>query len=72
MVVVRLNAIKMHEVLLCVCYWAYTEIEDKVNKTSPSLLALSVSQMIFMVGKNPTLKSSHITKSYKYTCIGCT
>lgn len=72
MVVVGLNAIKMHEVLLCICYWAYTEIEDKVNKTGPPLSALSVSQMISMVGKKPTLKSSHITRSYKYNCIGCT
>lgn len=53
MVVVRLNAIKMREVLFCICYWAYTEVEDKVNKTSPSLSALSVSSM---VGKNPHLK----------------
>lgn len=49
---VRLNAIRMHEVFLCVYYWALTESEDKVSKTSPSLSALSVSQMIYMVGKN--------------------
>lgn len=44
MVVVRLNAIKMHEVLLSICDWAYTEIEDKVKKKGPSLSALSASQ----------------------------
>lgn len=56
MVVVGLNAIKVHEVLLSMCCRAYTEVEDKVNKTSPSLSALSVSQIISMFGKTPHLE----------------
>lgn len=66
--VVRLNAVRIHEVFLCVCYRAHTEFEDKVSKTSP-LSALSVSQMSSMVRKNPTLKSCRITKFQKYTCM---
>lgn len=65
--VVRLNPVRMHEVVLHVYCQANTEFADKVSKTSPSLSTFSVSQMVSMVGKNQ--KSFCITKFHKYICI---
>lgn len=68
--VVRLNAIRLHEVFLCVCVTGLVQ-SLKIKLAKPVLLhqPFLCPNWFPCLEKNPTLKSCHIIRFHKYTCI---